>query len=44
MTQYNCVFAAAVHNATTPAQRQNAIQKLKGWESALRALMAEGAG
>jgi hypothetical protein len=42
VTQYNCVFAAAVHNATTPAQRQAAIRKLKGWEAALRALIAEG--
>ena len=42
LTQYNCVFAAAVHNATTPAQRQAAVRKLKGWEAALRALVAEG--
>jgi hypothetical protein len=42
VTQYNCVFAAAVHNATTPAQRQAAMRKLKGWEAALRALIAEG--
>jgi hypothetical protein len=42
VTQYNCLFAAAVHNATTPAQRQAAQRKLKGWEAALRALIAEG--
>ena len=42
LTQYNCAFAAAVHNATTPAQRQAAMRKLRGWESALRALIAEG--
>jgi hypothetical protein len=44
ITQYNCLFAADIHNATTPAQRQAAVRKLKGWESALRALVAEGSG
>ena len=42
LTQYNCVFAAAVHNTTTPVQREAAMRKLKGWETALRALIAEG--
>ncbi len=35
---YNCSFAAQIHNATTPAQRQRARDTLKGWEDDLRAL------
>jgi len=34
----NCALAAAVHNSTTPAQRQRAVDKLRGWEGDLRAL------
>lgn len=37
---YNCSFAASVHNSTTPAQRQAAAAKFKGWEVDLRALAA----
>ncbi len=37
---YNCGFAARIHNATTPAQRQRARETLKGWEDDLRALLA----
>lgn len=37
---YNCSFAASVHNATTPAQRQAAANRLKGWEADFRALAA----
>jgi Family of unknown function (DUF6279) len=37
---YNCAFAASLHNATTPAQRQAAVAKLKGWEADFRALSA----
>ncbi|MFT3953379.1 MAG: DUF6279 family lipoprotein [Piscinibacter sp.] len=37
---YNCSFAASLHNATTPAQRQAAVAKLKGWEADFRALSA----
>jgi hypothetical protein len=37
---YNCGFAASLHNATTPAQRQAAVAKLKGWEADFRALAA----
>ncbi len=33
---YNCAFAARLHNATTPAQRQQALETLKGWEDDLR--------
>ena len=38
---FNCGFAADLHNATTPAQRQAAAATLKGWETDLRALVAE---
>lgn len=38
---YNCVFAAEVHNATTPAQRQAAANTIKGWETDIRVLAAE---
>ncbi|WP_304833685.1 DUF6279 family lipoprotein [Polaromonas sp.] len=38
--EYNCGFAARIHNATTPAQRLKARETLKGWEDDLRALMA----
>jgi hypothetical protein len=38
LTDYNCAFIAQLHNSTTPAQRQTARSKLKGWEDDLRAL------
>lgn len=37
---YNCGFAASLHNATTAAQRQAAVTRLKGWEADVRALAA----
>jgi hypothetical protein len=40
LTDYNCAFAAQLHNATTPAQRRRARDNLKGWEDDLRALAA----
>jgi len=40
LAEYNCAFAARIHNATTPAQRQKARDTLKGWEEDLRALIA----
>lgn len=40
LTIYNCAFAARVHNATSPAQRQIAAERLKGWEDDLRVLAA----
>jgi len=43
LRQFNCEFAARVHNATTPAQRQAASATLAGWESDFRALAAEPA-
>jgi len=42
LTEYNCAFFAQVHNSTTPAQRQAARAKLKGWEDDMRALVAQG--
>jgi len=41
LTTFNCGFAATLHNATTAAQRQAAVQKFKGWEDDLRALAAD---
>ncbi len=43
LSQENCALAAAMHNATTPAQRQYARDKLKGWEDDVR-LIAAGVG
>ena len=43
LKQFNCEFAAQLHNATTPAQRQTAADTLKGWETDLRVLAAEPA-
>ncbi|MED5620460.1 DUF6279 family lipoprotein [Ideonella sp. BN130291] len=37
---YNCAFAAQVHNTMSPAQRQYAQRKLKRWEDDVRALNA----
>ncbi len=39
---YNCQVAAALHNDTTPAQRQAAQRRLRGWEDDARALAARG--
>jgi hypothetical protein len=43
LVTYNCDFAAQLHNASTAAQRRTAQGKLKGWETDLRALTANGA-
>ncbi len=43
LTRFNCGFAASLHNSTSAAQRQTAVQKLKGWEGDLRALAADAA-
>jgi hypothetical protein len=40
LADYNCSFAAQVHNVTTPAQRSAARDRLKGWEDDARSLMA----
>lgn len=42
-TTYNCAFAASLHNGTSAAQRQVALEKLKGWEADVRALAADAA-
>lgn len=39
LAEYNCAFAARVHNATTPEQRAEARERLKGWEDDLRAFL-----
>ncbi len=44
LSDYNCAFAAQIHNATTPAQRQRARQRLKGWEEDFRALAGSAPG
>ena len=43
LAAYNCAFAASLHNAPRAAQRQAAVQKLKGWEDDLRVLAADAA-
>jgi Family of unknown function (DUF6279) len=40
LTQENCALAAAMHNATTPAQRLYARNKLKSWEEDVRLIVA----
>jgi len=42
LADFNCAFAAQIHNATTTAQRAAARSRLKGWEEDLRALSAAG--
>ena len=40
VADYNCAFAAQIHNATTAAQRKEARDRLKGWGDDARSLMA----
>ncbi len=40
LQQYNCEFAARLHNGTSRKQRQTAVDKLKGWEEDFRVLAA----
>ena len=35
----NCAMLAKLHNSSTPAQRQQAVDKLKGWQNDLRSLL-----
>jgi len=42
LNEFNCSFAASLHNSMTPAQRRHAVGKLAGWEADLRALVAAG--
>jgi len=44
LTDYNCAFAARIHNATTAAQRSRARDTLRDWEDDLRALVAGNPG
>ncbi len=39
LSEYTCDFIARMHNSATPLQRQHAHDKLKKWETDLRALM-----
>lgn len=41
LAEYNCGFAARIHNATTPEQRGTARERLKGWEDDLRSFLAQ---
>lgn len=41
LIQFNCGFAAEVHNLTTPDQRRAAAEQLKDWEDDARALAAQ---
>jgi len=43
LRQYNCGFAAQMHNLSTPEQRQRAAGRLKGWADDLRSLAADAA-
>lgn len=43
LAQHNCAFAARLHNATTPAQRQHLRNKLRGWQDDARLLSARAA-
>ncbi|MDE2626127.1 MAG: hypothetical protein KGL99_03145 [Burkholderiales bacterium] len=38
LDEFNCAFAAELHNSTSAAQRRTAARKLAGWEGDLRAL------
>ena len=41
MLKENCANIAAVHNATTPAQRDSAAQRLRGYQDDVQDLMAQ---
>ena len=40
LTEFNCAFAATLHNGMSTAQRRHAAQTLAGWEGDLRSLAA----
>ena len=40
LNEFNCAFAATLHNGTRTAQRRRAAQTLAGWEGDLRAIAA----
>jgi hypothetical protein len=41
LVQENCRLIAAVHNSTTPAQREIAVERLRGWQRDLRELSTQ---
>ena len=41
LVEYNCSFAARLHNSTTAAQRDEARQRLQGWSTDLKGLVAD---
>ncbi len=43
LVDYNCSFAARIHNSSNAQQRQAARDRFKGWEDDLRALAAGAA-
>ena len=43
LNEYNCGFAASLHNATGAAQRRTAAKRLAGWEDDLSAIAATNA-
>ena len=43
LVEYNCAYAADLHNLTTAEQRRKAVRKIKGYEDELRALAGDGA-
>jgi Family of unknown function (DUF6279) len=42
LAEFNCAFAASLHNSISPVQRRAALSKLSGWEGDMRALAAQG--
>jgi hypothetical protein len=42
LVQYNCAFAAQVHNLANAEQRAHAVKRLRAWEEDARALAAQG--
>jgi hypothetical protein len=42
LLQFNCGFAAQVHNLATPEQRVRAARRLQRWEADLRVLAGQG--
>ena len=41
LAEFNCAFAASLHNSISPVQRRAALSKLSGWEGDVRALAAQ---
>lgn len=39
LKEFNCALTAQLHNSMRPAQRQHAVDKLKGWADDVNALM-----